>query len=125
LHIGLVHHLYAALRAHHIYHLDQHYVNQGGEIIIVDDGNNDATWEQIGFLSQTKKSVVGLRLGRNFGQHSALLAGVRKAKYSQIVTIDDDLQNPPEEIPNLLAKLVNGVDVVYGVSTQVRQNAHH
>jgi undecaprenyl-phosphate 4-deoxy-4-formamido-L-arabinose transferase len=92
------------------------------EIIIVDDGNNDATWEQIGLLSQTKKSVVGLRLGRNFGQHSALLAGVRKAKYSQIVTIDDDLQNPPEEIPKLLAKLVNGVDVVYGVSTQVRQN---
>jgi glycosyltransferase involved in cell wall biosynthesis len=92
------------------------------EIIIVDDGNNDATWEQIGLLSQMKKSVVGLRLGRNFGQHSALLAGVRKAKYSQIVTIDDDLQNPPEEIPNLLAKLVNGVDVVYGVSTQVRQN---
>jgi len=92
------------------------------EIIIVDDGNNDATWEQIGLLSQTNKSVVGLRLGRNFGQHSALLAGVRKAKYSQIVTIDDDLQNPPEEIPNLLAKLVNGVDVVYGVSTQVRQN---
>ena len=78
------------------------------EIIIVDDGNNDATWEQIGLLSQTKKSVVGLRLGRNFGQHSALLAGVRKAKFSQIVTIDDDLQNPPEEIPNLLAKLVNG-----------------
>ena len=92
------------------------------EIIIVDDGNNDATWEQIGLLSHTKKSVVGLRLGRNFGQHSALLAGVRKAKYSQIVTIDDDLQNPPEAIPNLLAKLVNGVDVVYGVSTQVRQN---
>ena len=92
------------------------------EIIIVDDGNNDATWEQIELLSQTKKSVVGLRLGRNFGQHSALLAGVRKAKYSQIVTIDDDLQNPPEEIPKLLAKLVNGVDVVYGVSTQVRQN---
>lgn len=92
------------------------------EIIIVDDGNNDATWEQIGLLSQLRKFVVGLRLGRNFGQHSALLAGVRKAKYSQIVTIDDDLQNPPEEIPNLLAKLVNGVDVVYGVSTQVRQN---
>ena len=92
------------------------------EIIIVDDGNNDATWEQIELLSQSKKSVVGLRLGRNFGQHSALLAGVRKAKFSQIVTIDDDLQNPPEAIPNLLAKLVNGVDVIYGVSTQVRQN---
>ena len=92
------------------------------EIIIVDDGNSDATWEQIGLLSHAEKSVVGLRLGRNFGQHSALLAGVRKAKYSKIVTIDDDLQNPPEEIPKLLAKLDNGVDVVYGVSTQVRQN---
>ena len=92
------------------------------EIIIVDDGNSDATWEQIGLLSHADKSVVGLRLGRNFGQHSALLAGVRKAKYSKIVTIDDDLQNPPEEIPKLLAKLDNGVDVVYGVSTQVRQN---
>jgi undecaprenyl-phosphate 4-deoxy-4-formamido-L-arabinose transferase len=92
------------------------------EIIIVDDGNNDATWEQIELLSRSKKSVIGLRLGRNFGQHSALLAGVRKARYSQIITIDDDLQNPPEEIPNLLASLVSGVDVVYGVSTQVRQN---
>jgi undecaprenyl-phosphate 4-deoxy-4-formamido-L-arabinose transferase len=92
------------------------------EIIIVDDGNTCATWEQISLLSQVKKAVVGLRLGRNFGQHSALLAGVRKAKYSQIVTIDDDLQNPPEEIPILLAGLVNGVDVVYGVSTQVRQS---
>ena len=92
------------------------------EIIIVDDGNNDSTWDHIEFLSRTKKSVIGLRLGRNFGQHSALIAGVRKAKYSQIVTIDDDLQNPPEEIPNLLESLVTGVDVVYGVSTQVRQN---
>jgi undecaprenyl-phosphate 4-deoxy-4-formamido-L-arabinose transferase len=92
------------------------------EIIIVDDGNSDATWEQIGLLSQAKRSVVGMRLGRNFGQHSALLAGVRKAKYSQIVTIDDDLQNPPEAIPKLLESLVNGVDVVYGVSTQVRQS---
>jgi undecaprenyl-phosphate 4-deoxy-4-formamido-L-arabinose transferase len=93
------------------------------EIIIVDDGNTYATWEQISHLSRVKKAVVGLRLGRNFGQHSALLAGVRKAKYSQIVTIDDDLQNPPEEIPILLAGLVNGVDVVYGVSTQVCQSA--
>ena len=78
------------------------------EIIIVDDGNSDATWEQIGLLSQAKKSVVGMRLGRNFGQHSALLAGVRKAKYSQIVTIDDDLQNPPEAIPKLLESLEIG-----------------
>ena len=51
---------------------------------------------------------------RNYGQHSATLAGVRAARNEVIVTIDDDLQNPPEEIPQLLAKLDEGYDVVYG-----------
>jgi undecaprenyl-phosphate 4-deoxy-4-formamido-L-arabinose transferase len=51
---------------------------------------------------------------RNYGQHNALLAGIREAKYSIIITMDDDLQNPPEEIPLLLAKLYEGYDVVYG-----------
>lgn len=51
---------------------------------------------------------------RNYGQHNALLAGIREAQYSVIVTMDDDLQNPPEEIPLLLAKLHEGYDVVYG-----------
>jgi undecaprenyl-phosphate 4-deoxy-4-formamido-L-arabinose transferase len=92
------------------------------EIIVVDDGNDDSTWSEILQLSKIHVSVVGLRLGRNYGQHSALLAGVRKAKYSQIVTLDDDLQNPPEDIPKLLAELKPGVDVVYGVSSEVRQN---
>jgi undecaprenyl-phosphate 4-deoxy-4-formamido-L-arabinose transferase len=92
------------------------------EVIVVDDGNDDSTWSEILRLSQTESSVIGLRLGRNYGQHSAILAGVRKAKYSQIVTLDDDLQNPPEEIPKLLAELKPGVDVVYGVSSEVRQN---
>ena len=98
-------------------------VNLGDhEIIVVDDGNLDSTWSEILQLSKTNSSVVGLRLGRNYGQHSAILAGVRTAKFSQIVTLDDDLQNPPEDIPKLLAGLQPGVDVVYGVSTQVRQN---
>lgn len=92
------------------------------EVIVVDDGNDDSTWSEILQLSQTDSSVIGLRLGRNYGQHSAILAGVRRAKFSQIVTLDDDLQNPPEDIPKLLAELKPGVDVVYGVSSEVRQN---
>ena len=52
---------------------------------------------------------------RNYGQHNALLCGIRAARGSRIVTIDDDLQHPPEEIPKLLAKLEEGYDVVYGV----------
>jgi glycosyltransferase involved in cell wall biosynthesis len=92
------------------------------EVIVVDDGNDDSTWSEILQLSQTDSSVIGLRLGRNYGQHSAILAGVRKAKFSQIVTLDDDLQNPPEDIPKLLAELKPGIDVVYGVSSEVRQN---
>ena len=92
------------------------------EVVVVDDGNDDSTWSEILRLSQTDSPVIGLRLGRNYGQHSAILAGVRKAKYSQIVTLDDDLQNPPEDIPKLLAELKPGIDVVYGVSSEVRQN---
>jgi undecaprenyl-phosphate 4-deoxy-4-formamido-L-arabinose transferase len=92
------------------------------EVIVVDDGNDDSTWSEILQLSQTDSSVIGLRLGRNYGQHSAILAGVRRAKFSQIVTLDDDLQNPPEDIPKLLAELKPAVDVVYGVSSEVRQN---
>lgn len=92
------------------------------EVIVVDDGNDDSTWSEILQLSQTDSSVIGLRLGRNYGQHSAILAGIRRAKFSQIVTLDDDLQNPPEDIPKLLAELMSGVDVVYGVSSEVRQN---
>ena len=58
---------------------------------------------------------------RNFGQHNALLCGILEAQHSVIVTIDDDLQNPPEEIPRLLAALDSGVDVVYGKPEQLRQ----
>ena len=58
---------------------------------------------------------------RNYGQHNALLCGIRAAKYDVIVTMDDDLQQPPEEIPRLVARLEEGFDVVYGVPT-VEQN---
>ena len=63
---------------------------------------------------RTEMSVRGLGLTRNYGQHNAVLAGVRSARYEVVVTIDDDLQNPPEEIPTLLAGLTSDTDVVYG-----------
>ncbi len=58
---------------------------------------------------------------RNFGQHNALLCGIRAAKYDVVITMDDDLQNPPEEIPRLIAKLDEGHDLVYG-TPEVRQH---
>ena len=70
--------------------------------------------------ARTDRRVRGLDLARNYGQHNALLAGIRAARGGTIVTIDDDLQNPPEEIPRLLAKLDEGYDVVYGSAQERR-----
>ena len=84
------------------------------EILMVNDGSHDRSWPVIQTLASNHPQVCGLNLMRNFGQHNALLAGIRQAKGDVIVTMDDDLQNPPEEIPKLLAKLESGHDVVYG-----------
>jgi glycosyltransferase involved in cell wall biosynthesis len=84
------------------------------EIILVNDGSPDRSWEMISELSSRSPVVRGLNLMRNYGQHNALLCGIRAAKYEVIVTMDDDLQHPPEEIPLLLGRLEEGFDVVYG-----------
>lgn len=84
------------------------------EVVLVNDGSRDRSWERIEALAVRHPEVRGINLMRNYGQHNALLAGIRAAQYEIIVTIDDDLQNPPEEIPKLLAKLDEGYDVVYG-----------
>jgi glycosyltransferase involved in cell wall biosynthesis len=84
------------------------------EIILVNDGSRDRSWEVISELSSRSPIVRGLNLMRNYGQHNALLCGIRAAKYEVIVTLDDDLQHPPEEIPRLLSRLEEGFDVVYG-----------
>lgn len=89
-------------------------INQGFEVILVNDGSTDGSWDTILFLSEHFPWVQGINLMRNYGQHNALLCGIRKAKHALIVTIDDDLQNPPEEIPKLIKKLEEGYDVVYG-----------
>ena len=84
------------------------------EIIFVNDGSRDGSWAAIEKLAAQRSEVRGINLMRNYGQHNALLCGVRAAQLGTIVTIDDDLQNPPEEIPALLAKMNEGFDVVYG-----------
>lgn len=87
------------------------------EAILINDGSRDGSWEAIQQLSRTYSWVRGINLMRNYGQHNALLCGIRAARFETTVTIDDDLQHPPEEIPRLLTAL-NGVDVVYGVPEQ-------
>jgi undecaprenyl-phosphate 4-deoxy-4-formamido-L-arabinose transferase len=84
------------------------------EVILVNDGSRDRSWETISELCSRSPVVRGLNLMRNYGQHNALLCGIRAAKYDLVVTMDDDLQHPPEEIPRLLARLEEGFDVVYG-----------
>jgi undecaprenyl-phosphate 4-deoxy-4-formamido-L-arabinose transferase len=85
------------------------------ELIFVEDCGGDRSWEVIEDLSRHDARIRGLRLARNFGQHNALLCGIRAAQGDIIVTLDDDLQNPPEEIPKLLEKLhESDCDVVYG-----------
>lgn len=84
------------------------------ELILVNDGSEDKSWEIIRRLAAERSWVRGICLMRNFGQHNALLCGIRAAQHEVIITLDDDLQHPPEEIPKLLAKLDEGHDVVYG-----------
>lgn len=85
------------------------------EVVFVNDGSPDSSWEKIEWLIKSKSNIVGVKFSRNFGQHNALLAGIRRTRFSTIITLDDDLQNPPEEISKLLIKISEGYDLVYGI----------
>ena len=91
------------------------------EVILVNDGSPDGSWDVGERLAKKYKWVRGIRLMRNYGQHNATLCGVRLAQYDVIVTMDQDLQHPPEEIPVLLAELEKGFDVVYGAPKKLPQ----
>jgi glycosyltransferase involved in cell wall biosynthesis len=84
------------------------------EVILVNDGSRDDTWDRLLALAAERPGMQILDMMRNYGQHNALLAGIRHARGEIIVTMDDDLQHPPEEIPTLLRVLADGYDVVYG-----------
>jgi glycosyltransferase involved in cell wall biosynthesis len=84
------------------------------ELVLVNDSSPDRSWDVISQLADRHTWIHPINLMRNYGQHNALLCGIRAARYDMIVTMDDDLQHPPEEIPKLLAALAQGFDVVYG-----------
>lgn len=91
------------------------------EILLVDDGSADSSWDRILEMVASDSRVRGIRLSRNFGQHNATLCGIRQAAFDTCVTLDDDLQHPPSAIPRLLQKLGEGWDVVYG---RIRRPQH-
>lgn len=84
------------------------------EVVIVDDGSDDDSWCVVGEAAASDSHIVGVRLQRNFGQHPAVTAGLAIARGEVIVTLDADLQNPPEEIPKLVARLGPDCDVASG-----------
>jgi undecaprenyl-phosphate 4-deoxy-4-formamido-L-arabinose transferase len=93
------------------------------EVILIDDGSRDESPTMIQVAADKEKGrIVGVLLNRNYGQHAAVMAGFAHAKGDYIVTLDADLQNPPEEIPNVVEKLVEGYDVV-GTIRQNRQDS--
>jgi len=86
------------------------------EIILVDDGSRDASAQMISdAAAQNAGRVIGVLLNRNYGQHAAVMAGIAHARGEVVVTLDADLQNPPEEIPKLLEPIAAGCDVVGSV----------
>lgn len=90
------------------------------EIILVEDGGGDNSWAVIQTLTDKHAFVRGFKLMRNFGQHNALLCGIRAARHDIIVTMDDDLQHPTASVSDLLKKLAEGYDVVYGTPEKER-----
>lgn len=90
--------------------------NQHWELIFVDDSSPDESWATITELCAADPRVRGIQMSRNYGQHAALLAGIRSAQYLLTVTMDDDLQHRPETVMQLVDQIDDDVDLVYGQS---------
>lgn len=92
------------------------------EVILVNDSSPDHSAEVIAALCQAHPWVRAITMMRNYGQHNALVCGIRHARFELIATMDDDLQHPPEELPKLLAALTEDLDVIYGTPAQAKHN---
>ncbi len=93
------------------------------EVILVNDGSRDHSWDVIRRLASENDALFGIDLMRNYGQHNALLCGVRAVRGDVVVTLDDDLQHRPEDIPRLLELLSGGADVAYGTPDREQHGA--
>lgn len=93
-------------------------ITEDFEVILVNDGSPDNSWEIITTISTNDQRFIGIRLSRNFGQHPAITAGLTYAKGEWIVVMDCDLQDRPEEIPNLFAKAQDGFEQVVAVRNE-------
>jgi undecaprenyl-phosphate 4-deoxy-4-formamido-L-arabinose transferase len=91
-----------------------HRIGKSYEVIFVDDGSTDDSAKLLKGLYKLHPMIKVMRFNRNYGQHMAILAGLERAHEEIVVTLDGDLQNPPEEIPRLLEKIQEGYDVVCG-----------
>lgn len=94
--------------------LHEHYPDRGWEVIFIDDGSRDRSLERLLVIAKIEPRVTIVEFNRNYGQQRALFGGFSAATGQVIVTLDADLQNPPEEIPRLVAKLEEGYDVAAG-----------
>jgi len=92
------------------------------EVILIDDGSSDRSVELISGLMAHDPSLRLIEFNRNYGQHAAVFAGFEHARGDIVVTMDADLQNPPEEIPKLVAKIEEGYDIVGGVRSERRDS---
>jgi glycosyltransferase involved in cell wall biosynthesis len=94
------------------------------ELVLVNDGSSDGSWEVISEFARLRPHVVALNLLRNYGQHHANLAGFREATGDYVITLDDDLQNPPDQALVLIEHAMQGHDVVFG-QFEVKQAARY
>ena len=92
------------------------------EIVLVNDCSPDGVWHVIEKLAETERNIIGINLAKNFGQHSALLAGYGKCSGDYVVSLDDDGQAPLDSLNDLVLKLEEGYDVVYAYYREVKQN---
>jgi glycosyltransferase involved in cell wall biosynthesis len=101
-----------------------HSLNISYEIILINDGSSDQSWDIIRKASFEKQGIKAINLLKNYGQHTALICGIAQAKCKYILTMDDDLQNPPSEIEKLWKKVNEGYDCVFATFAQKKHSMY-